>query len=73
MLTGHGCFRAYSYNYKYDDSPECQTCCGAEEDAEHVFFTCERYESYRKDLEYTVGVAVTPDNIVDVMLLPKEA
>ena len=23
MLSGHGCFRAYLYKHKYEDSPEC--------------------------------------------------
>ena len=73
MLTGHGCHRAYLYKYKYEDSPECPSCTGLEEDAEHVFFACQRFEMLRKDLGDVIGVAVTPDNIVEIMLSSEEA
>ena len=29
--------------FKYKDSPECPTCSGLEENAEHVFFACSRF------------------------------
>ena len=28
ILSGPGCFRAYLYKHKYEDSPECPTCSG---------------------------------------------
>ncbi|KMQ83867.1 reverse transcriptase [Lasius niger] len=47
MLSGHGCFRAYLYKFKYEDSPECLTCSGVKEDAEHAFFACPRFDTQR--------------------------
>ncbi|GBP68011.1 hypothetical protein EVAR_57985_1 [Eumeta japonica] len=43
MLSGYGCFRAYLHRFKRDDSPECPSCPGKPEDAEHVFFVCPRF------------------------------
>ena len=68
MLTGHRCFREYLYKYKYEDSPECPTCHGLEEDARHVFFTCHRFNTQRRKLERTLVTTITPENLVRQML-----
>lgn len=68
MLSGHGCFRAYLYKYKHEDSPECPTCTGVEENAEHVFFVCPRFIAPRNTWRSTVGERTGPENLVEVML-----
>ena len=73
MLTGHGCFREYLYKYKHEDSPECPTCHGLEEDARHVFFTCPRFNTQRRKLERTLVTAITPENLVRQMLASEKA
>lgn len=55
MLSGHGCFRAYLHRFKHDDSPECPSCPGVTEDAEHVFFVCPRFNPQRDKLESVFG------------------
>lgn len=72
MLSGHGCFRTYLYKIKYEDSPKCQICSGLEEDAEHVFFACPRFNTYREALEAITGDNITPENIVPSMLSSEE-
>ena len=69
MPSGHGCFRAYLYKFKYGDSLECPTCSGVEEDAEHVFFTCPRFDGQRGDLQATLGRKITLETLVEVMFL----
>lgn len=73
LLTGHGCFRQYLYKYKYEDSPECPVCHGVEEDARHVFFTCPRFDLQRRELERVTDVAITPENLVQQMLVSEAA
>lgn len=73
MLSGHGCFRGYLYKYKYEDSPECPTCSEVNEDAEHVFFHCPRYQTYRAALEQTLGRRITAETLVEAMLTTEVA
>lgn len=68
MLSGHGCFRAYLHRFKHDDSPECPSCPGVAEDAEHVFFVCPRFDPQREGLERILNQRVQPDALVEAML-----
>ena len=70
MLSGHGCFRAYLYKHKYEDSPECS---GLEENAEYVFFACSRFNGYRCELEATLEQSIKPETLVEVMISSNEA
>ena len=65
----HGCYRAYLYKYGHDIAEACPECRNERETAEHVFFTCPRYVNQRNCLERTMGFQVTPDNIVNLMLI----
>lgn len=67
FLTGHGCFRAYLFKYKHEDSPECPVCIGTVETAEHVFFECPRFNEEINIISPS-GYQLTPDNVVDFML-----
>lgn len=73
MLSGHGCFRAYLHRFKHDDSPECPSCPGANEDAEHVFFECPRFCPQRDELENILKRKIQPETIVAAMLSSETA
>ena len=64
LLKGHGCYRPYLF--KYDDVVDeaFSECHNERETAEHVFFTCPPYVDQRNCLERTIGLQVTPNNIV---------
>jgi len=67
LLTGHGCFRAYQLRFHLDSDGSCPSCL-LDEDAEHVFFRCARFQTERRQLEEQFGEPLTPDNIVPLML-----
>jgi len=66
FLTGHGCFRAYLYRFKHEESADCPLCIGIPEDAEHVVFECPRFTEERNNI-CSPGVLV-PENILEFML-----
>ena len=68
FLSGHGCFRSYLYKFKLDNTPECPTCVNNIEDAEHVIFNCSRFEILRKELFKDIGMPITVDNIITIIL-----
>lgn len=68
FLSGHGCFRSYLYRFGHDTSPYCPYCFETEEDAEHVFFICPRFENERANLQEVVASGISPGNIVEVMM-----
>ena len=72
MLSGHGCFRAYLYKFKYEEFPECLACVGILENAEYVFFTCPRFREQRKNVETAIDLKITPTNLTEAMLASKE-
>nr|XP_014274844.1 uncharacterized protein LOC106679949 [Halyomorpha halys] len=72
FITGHGCFRAYQYRFKLDETGECPLCPETEESAEHVFFCCHRFHEERRDFRRVCGSDPTADNIVNIMLLNKD-
>ena len=73
MLSGHGCFRAYLYRFKHEDSPECPTCRGVNEDAEHVFFVCPRFSGPRSTWETALEGPKLPEEVVSAMLVSEAA
>ncbi|GBP92528.1 Retrovirus-related Pol polyprotein from type-1 retrotransposable element R1 4 [Eumeta japonica] len=73
MLSGHGFFRAYLHRFKRDDSPECLSCPGKPEDAEHVFFVCPRFNFQRDELETILNQRIQPETLVEAMLSTKAA
>lgn len=73
MLSGHGCFRAYLHRFKHDDSPECPSCPGVTEDAEHVFFVCPRFGSQRDKAEIILKQKIYPETLIGAMLSSETA
>ena len=72
MLSDHGCFRAYLYKFKQEESPECSTCVGILENAEHMLFTCPRFREQRQNLETAVDLKIASDNLTEAMLASQE-
>ena len=68
LLSGHGCFRSYLFKYKLDNSPNCPSCMNTIEDAEHVFFMCDRFLNERTALSIMLGSWPTVNNILNLML-----
>jgi len=63
LLTGHGCFKYYLNRFKHERYPHCPLCESDNEDAEHVFFVCPRFENERRDVSIRAAC-----NLVDIML-----
>ena len=72
LLSGHGCFGAYLHRFKHTDNPECPACKGLQEDVEHIFFQCPRFEKTRKELSDILGQRPTPENLTGLMLVSEE-
>lgn len=72
LLSGHGCFGAYLYRFKHTDTPDCPVCKDTQEDVEHIFFQCPRFENTRRELSVVLGQRPTPENITELMLDSKE-
>ncbi|XP_046677379.1 uncharacterized protein LOC124365442 [Homalodisca vitripennis] len=68
LLTGHGCFRKYLHRTHNDISDACPVCSPVDEDAEHVFFNCPRFNEGRVELSLVLGEAATTDNVVETMI-----
>lgn len=51
------------------DSPYCDYCNSETDNAEHTFFTCNRWADQRLAVEIALGVRCTPDNVVGTMLV----
>ncbi|GBP93379.1 Retrovirus-related Pol polyprotein from type-1 retrotransposable element R1 2 [Eumeta japonica] len=67
-MSGHCCFQAYLHRFKHDDSPECPSCPGVNEDAEHAFFECPLFSQKREILKMVLNQNIQPETIVDTML-----
>ena len=72
MLSNHGCFRAYLHRFKHEEAPQCPAGCGEPEDAEHVFFWCQRFTDDTKELKDTLGSTPDPETLVKLMLTTEE-
>ncbi|XP_041675286.1 uncharacterized protein LOC121530368 [Drosophila eugracilis] len=65
---GHGCFKHYLNRFKHERYPHCPLCESDNEDAEHVFFVCPRFENEHLDLSIRVGRTPAACNLVQIML-----
>ena len=73
-LSGHGTFEAYLCRIKRRATATCQHCqTGEEDDADHTLFTCEKWNVERRMTNDIIGEALSPDNIVPIMLRDKES
>lgn len=72
MLSGHGSFGQYLHRFRRLDNPMCADCHSPCDDADHVFFSCDRWLRKRRDLEVMVGADLSSDTIVGLMLNSKK-
>lgn len=66
ILTGHGAFRSYLCRFKLVETSACLYCEG-EDNAEHTFFHCIRWNDIRQRTIQETG-ELTPNNLVDKMM-----
>lgn len=71
LLTGHGCFNAYLERFKKRDDAICFYCQHPQDDVEHTMFQCDRWWRLRQELEVTLNLKLTPENVVVTMLQSK--
>nr|CAI5820897.1 unnamed protein product [Callosobruchus analis] len=71
FLTGHGLFNAYLYRIEKRNSAMC-SYCSSEDDPRHTFFECERWEPKRQLLQLSVGIILTPENLMSEILRSEE-
>lgn len=67
FLSGHGYFRQYLHRMGKVIDPGCIYCEEINDDAEHTFFHCIKWQDEKNMLVEQIG-EFTPDNIVDAML-----
>lgn len=67
FLSGHGGYRSYLHRFGHDDSNSCPVC-DVQEDPQHAFFECPRFENERSRLNMVAGENLKPNNIVDAMI-----
>lgn len=67
LLSGHGWFNAYRRRFHLHDVDLCSKC-QVVEDAEHVFFRCEKWRSFIEPVREKAGTKFTPSNCVNFML-----
>ena len=68
FLKGNICFREYLCKYGHDHEVNSSFCGNGNENAEHIFVYCHRFEMERELIETMIDERVTPDNIVSHML-----
>lgn len=67
FLSGHGYFRKYLHRMGKVERPDCIYGDGQQDDAEHTFFQCARWQSERNALIVAVG-AFNTDRVLDIMV-----
>lgn len=68
FLTGHGYFNKYLYQMGKKRRAACQYGDAENDDAEHTFFQCTRWQQERQKIEREIGETITPENIIALML-----
>lgn len=68
FLSGHGCFGTYLYKIQKVETAECVDCGAVMDNAEHVFFSCDRWWRQRRELEGSINNDFTPQTFCGVML-----
>ncbi|KAE9543668.1 hypothetical protein AGLY_002064 [Aphis glycines] len=68
FLSGHGCFGTYLYKIQKVETAECVDCGAVMDNAEHAFFSCDRWWRQRRELEGSINNDFTPQTFCGVML-----
>lgn len=72
LLSGHGWFNSYRNRFHLYDSDLCKKCMVVE-DANHVFFHCEKWRLLIDAAHNAAGVTLTSQNCVEVMLTSQDS
>ncbi|KAE9521923.1 hypothetical protein AGLY_017657 [Aphis glycines] len=70
-LSGHGCFAEYLHRFGKLNSPECWYCSYPNDDAMQTIFNCDAWYSIRNETEVTLGIRLSPENMITCMLSSK--
>lgn len=68
LLTGHGLFNAYLHRMGLVDSPLCKYCTTQDDDSNHTFFHCSRWDTERGAAREVVREALNPENLISLMI-----
>ncbi|KAJ8913053.1 hypothetical protein NQ315_006554 [Exocentrus adspersus] len=72
FLTGHGSFGAYLHRIGKRRQEDCIYCAGRDT-PEHAIFACERWTEKRAQMNIQLGVVVTPENFIDLIVESESA
>lgn len=72
VLSGHGCFKSYLARFKIVDNAVCNHCGMEEDNAMHTLFDCNAWSTDRDSLREKLGLTLTAENMVKVMISCKE-
>ena len=72
VLSGHGGFREYLHRVGVTPTPDCHSCPGEAETAEHVLLKCNRFKNERENLEHSMREPLTETSYVATMLRTQE-
>lgn len=72
-MTNHGSFNKYLHRFKLRHISSCDSCGAQEEDAKHILFECGKWLEQRQALNAKLGVTLTHENLLKVMLESKDA
>ncbi|KAL7290939.1 hypothetical protein TKK_0015666 [Trichogramma kaykai] len=68
LLTGHGFIKHHSRRHDYNQNAQCLVCPSSIENAEHVFYHCQRFSEERERLHSLLHEVMTPENTTRLML-----
>lgn len=66
-LSGHGCFQSFIHKIGKAQTPKC-LYCEENDNPEHTFFGCVRWEREKEETESVLGEFLTKENLVSTML-----
>lgn len=67
-MANHGSFNKYLHRFKIKHTETCDSCGAENDDALHAVFECEHWMEERRILNDKLGVTLTPENMVNIML-----
>lgn len=68
FLSNHGCFGQYLHRFGKLETAICVDCQDPVDDAEHVFFVCDRWWRERRSLEVLLEEDFNPEGVIECML-----
>lgn len=72
ILTGHGIFKVYRRTISKEVHSRCWDFDTEGDDTEHALFHSPRWIYDRTELETYVGILLTTENVIDVVINKKD-